>query len=125
MVQSIMKGRESGMPDKDYWQSFFDADCIVEKLECAKDGKERIAEFGSGYGTFTLPAARRTSGVVYAFDIDPDLTKMVRKQARREGLSNVQAIERDFPTIPSTGCTSTATTTTSLSYRTCACASTR
>jgi hypothetical protein len=27
-----MKGRESVMPDEAYWDSFFDADCIVTKL---------------------------------------------------------------------------------------------
>src|SRR5207237_3728624 len=53
-----MKGRESGMPEEVCWQSFYDADCIVEKLECAKNNRESIAEFGSGYGTFTFPACR-------------------------------------------------------------------
>jgi len=27
-----MKGRESGMPEEDYWQSFFDADAVVKAL---------------------------------------------------------------------------------------------
>jgi len=53
-----MKGRESEMPEEVCWQSFYDADCIVEKLECAKNNRESIAEFGSGYGTFTFPACR-------------------------------------------------------------------
>src|SRR6266481_1856721 len=91
-----MKGRESGMPEETYWQTFYDADCIVEKLECAKRKNERIAEFGSGYGTFTFAAAMRTSGVVHAFDIESDLVALVQRRAQEAGLSNVQAEARDF-----------------------------
>jgi ubiquinone/menaquinone biosynthesis C-methylase UbiE len=91
-----MKGRESGMPEEDYWQTFFDADCIIEKLECAKEKKESIAEFGSGYGTFTVPAAMRTSGIVYTYDIEPDLVALVQRKARDAGLTNVRVELRNF-----------------------------
>ena len=91
-----MKGRESGMPEESYWQSFYDAGCIVEKLECAKERRENIVEFGSGYGTFTFPAARRTSGLVHAFDIESDLVTLVQRRARETGLSNIRAEVRDF-----------------------------
>lgn len=91
-----MNGRESGMPEEAYWQTFYDADCIVEKLECAKEKKEKIAEFGSGYGTFTFAAATRTSGIVHAFDIEPDLVALVQRRAHETGLSNVRAKMRDF-----------------------------
>lgn len=91
-----MKARESGMPDEPYWESFFNADCIVEKLECARSGREDIAEFGSGYGTFTLPVAKRTSGTVYALDIDPDLVERLQRKASEANLGNVRASVRDF-----------------------------
>jgi SAM-dependent methyltransferase len=91
-----MKGRESGMPDEAYWQTFYDADCIVEKLECAKEKTESIAEFGSGYGTFTFPAAKRTSGQVYAFDIEPELVALVQRRAQAMRLPNIRAEVRDF-----------------------------
>jgi len=84
------------MPEEVYWQTFYDADCIVEKLECTKDAKQSIAEFGSGYGTFTFAVARRTSGVVYAFDIEPELVALVQRKAESAGLANVQAEVRDF-----------------------------
>jgi hypothetical protein len=29
-------------------KAFYDADCIVEKLKCAKENRESIAKFGSG-----------------------------------------------------------------------------
>jgi ubiquinone/menaquinone biosynthesis C-methylase UbiE len=91
-----MKGRESGMPEENYWQTFFDADCIIEKLECAKEKKENIAEFGGGYGTFTVPAAMRTSGIVYTYDIEPDLVSLVQSKALDARLTNVRVELRNF-----------------------------
>ena len=91
-----MKGRESGMPDETMWDSFYDAGCIVEKLGCASSPTGSIAEFGCGYGTFTLPAACRTSGTIHAFDIEADLVALVRRKAEQEGLRNVRAELRDF-----------------------------
>lgn len=91
-----MKVRESGMPEENYWLSFYDADCIVAKLDCAKSGTECIAEFGGGYGTFTFPAARRTAGMVHTFDIEPDLVALVNRRAQEAGLLNVRAELRDF-----------------------------
>jgi hypothetical protein len=29
-----MKGRESGMPDGGYWETFFNPRCILERLGC-------------------------------------------------------------------------------------------
>ena len=90
-----MKGRDSGMPDEDYWNSFYNADCIVEKLDCAREGTESVVEIGSGYGSFTLPVAGRTTGTVHAFDIEPDLVDLVKSKARALGLKNVEAVHRD------------------------------
>jgi hypothetical protein len=87
-----MKGRESGMPEEVYWQSFFNADCIVEKLECAEEKRESIAEFASGYGTFTIPAAKRTSGVVHTFDIEPELVALVPR-GRRISACRISALK--------------------------------
>ena len=84
------------MPDEDAWQVFYDADCIINKLDCVTKQNGVIAEFGCGYGTFTLPVAKRTSGLVYAFDIEPELVALVDRKARAAGLANVTAQVRDF-----------------------------
>lgn len=91
-----MKGRDSGMPEAAYWESFFDADCAVACLDCPGGGANRVVEFGCGYGTFTFPVARRTSGEVFALDIEPELVEQVRARAEEEGLHNVRAQVRDL-----------------------------
>jgi SAM-dependent methyltransferase len=89
------KVRDSGMPPQGLWESFFDPAAILDAL-----GAERIdgdaVEFGSGYGTFTIPAARRASGTVYALEIDPEMAVATRACARSAGLANVEVLERDF-----------------------------
>lgn len=93
-----MKARESGMPAEDYWSSFFDADCIVEKMECATHGAGVVVEFGCGYGTFTLPLARRTRGTIHALDIEPELIAKLGEKAADEGLANIRPAQCDFVT---------------------------
>lgn len=91
-----MKGRESGMPEEDYWDSFFDADCLIDMLVTNRFDQGDVAEFGSGYGTFTIPTAKKIPGIVYGFDIDADLVALVEKKCKRLDLQNVQLQTRDF-----------------------------
>jgi ubiquinone/menaquinone biosynthesis C-methylase UbiE len=90
-----MKGRESGMPVEEYWESFFDASCIVRKLDCG-ESRLGLVEFGCGYGQFTLPAARIAKGPVFALDIEPEMVTTTEQKARDEGLENVSVELRDF-----------------------------
>ncbi|WP_406698469.1 class I SAM-dependent methyltransferase [Singulisphaera sp. Ch08] len=90
-----MKGRESGMPDDTYWETFFKPRCILETLDC-KESRGDVVEFGCGYGTFTLPAAQLVTGRVFALDIEPSMVAETMRKAREAGLTNVVARERDF-----------------------------
>lgn len=90
-----MKGRESGMPDDSYWESFFNPECILSRLDCFGVEGE-VVEFGCGYGTFTIPLARNTNGRVRALDIEPEMIDKTRSRAVEVGLSNVLAEQRDF-----------------------------
>lgn len=94
-----MKGRESGMPEEDRWATFFDADAAIGRLFDAEMVFGDIIEFGCGYGTFTLPAARRATGSLTALDIENDLVDLVREKATIAGLANVRAEKRDFMTV--------------------------
>jgi SAM-dependent methyltransferase len=55
-----------------------------------------VADFGCGYGTFTIPAARIISGKIYALDLDPEMIEAVAQKAKALSLTNVEAILRDF-----------------------------
>lgn len=90
----MAKGRESGMPDREYWGSFFNPACIVSRFGCA--GPIDVVEFGCGYGTFTVPAAAAVTGTVHALDIDPGMVAATAEAAASGGFRNVRAERRDF-----------------------------
>ena len=87
-----MKTRESGMPEQSLWTTFFTPEEVLHKLGLPAAGD--VVDFGCGYGTFTIPAAKITSGMVYAFDIDPEMVAVTLPKAA--GLPNVRASCRDF-----------------------------
>jgi SAM-dependent methyltransferase len=90
-----MKVRESGMPDERMWEIFFDVPSILERMAINSSIKN-VAEFGCGYGTFTIPTAKIISGRVFALDIEPLLVDRVIKCAKEAGLNNVVGVVRDF-----------------------------
>lgn len=90
-----MRVRESGMPSQDDWDSFFDVDMILDRLQLDTSRRD-VLEFGCGYGTFTVPAARRISGRLIALDIDPEMLETTRKRAKAAGLGNIECVLRDF-----------------------------
>jgi ubiquinone/menaquinone biosynthesis C-methylase UbiE len=91
-----MKIRESGMPDEAHWASFFDCEAAVGKLLGAPGMQGDVVEFGCGYGSFTVPAARRMSGLITALDIEPGMIAVVREKAASLGLHSIRAELRDF-----------------------------
>jgi SAM-dependent methyltransferase len=90
-----MKVRESGMPEEVMWASFFDAPRILTQLGFDDSGAD-VVEFGCGYGTFTVAAAARTRGTVFALDLEPEMLEATQCRARESGLRNVQTRRRDF-----------------------------
>ncbi len=92
-----MKIRESGMPERDMWEKFFNPNKILATLGLDNQIND-VAEFGCGYGTFTIPAAKIIKGKIYALDIEPDMIRLTGEEAKKQGLSNVETIQRDFMT---------------------------
>lgn len=92
-----MKLRESGMPAENYWETLLDADAILARFRLDAVAGD-VAELGCGYGTFTLPLARRIIGSVQAFDIDGAMVDRTRERASSAGLKNVIAAQRDVLT---------------------------
>ncbi len=83
------------MPERERWEKFFRPEKILKTLGLnAQTGD--VAEFGCGYGTFTIPAAGIIKGKIFAFDIEPEMIAITNKEASKYGLKNVEAILRDF-----------------------------
>ena len=95
-----MKIRESGMPKEEEWNKFFDPIDALKLLGLSSSVMD-VADFGCGYGTFTIPAAQIISGKIYAFDIEPEMIEVVKKKAKTLNLGNVKTILRDFVTTGS------------------------
>src|SRR6266496_923762 len=89
-----MKLRESGMPEEAYWETLLDVPLILDRLEVDARLKD-VIELGCGYGTFTLPVARRISGVVETVDVEPAMIERTRQRAAVEGLRKVVYELRD------------------------------
>ena len=90
-----MKTRESGMPARVMWEKFFDPIKIMTALGLDNQ-TVNVAEFGCGYGTFTIPAAKIIKGIIYALDIEPEMIRITNEEAKKQDLDNVKAIQQDF-----------------------------
>ena len=90
-----LKTRESGMPEEDRWVTFFDPEFILGELGLDRNC-QTVVDLGCGYGTFSIPAARRISGKVYAIDIDPLMVETCQAKVEKAGLSNIICQQRDF-----------------------------
>ncbi|VAX24838.1 Methyltransferase type 11 [hydrothermal vent metagenome] len=90
-----MKIRDSGMPKESYWESFFNPYFILSQLQLDNSITD-VAEFGSGYGTFSIPAASLIRDTLYALDIDPEMTKSLRNKIAERNVRNIKVIETDF-----------------------------
>ena len=89
-----MKFRESGMPPQDYWEKLFDIPLIFDRFGFGPATGD-VAELGCGYGTFTVPLARRIRGMVHAIDIDAEMTALTDRRVKAGGLGNVRVRQRD------------------------------
>jgi predicted RNA methylase len=89
------KIRESSMPSEEAWRSFFSVEEILNRMLIDSRVVDAV-DFACGYGTFTIPAAQRIRGVMYAIDIDPEMIQIVEEKLRRLKLTNVRTTIRDL-----------------------------
>ena len=92
-----MKIRESGMPNEKIWEGFFNPIKILETL-CVSKKIDSIAEFGCGFGTFSIPAAKMISGKIYCIDIESKMIETIKKKAKENKLDNIVTKQLDFIT---------------------------
>lgn len=90
-----MKVRDSGMPDEKIWEQFFDVDYILSELEITVN-TEKLIDLGTGYGTFSINAAKRIKGEMLAYEIEESLVKELELKFKEEKINNAHAVHRDF-----------------------------
>lgn len=90
-----LKIRESDMPKEEDWNKFFNPIKTLKLLGLNSNVFD-VADFGCGYGTFTIPAAEIIAGKIYAFDIEPKMVEVVKRKAKKLNLGNVVSFVRDF-----------------------------
>lgn len=83
------------MPERKMWEKFFNPAKILTSLGINSQTGD-VAEFGCGYGTFTIPVAKIIKGKIYALDLEPDMIRIANEEAKKYGLNNVQTVLRDF-----------------------------
>jgi len=88
-----VKVRDSGMPEQEYWESLFNVELILDKMEINEDINS-IVEFGCGYGTFTSPSAERINGNIIAIDIEDEMLNIA--SSRTVSKNNITFVKRDF-----------------------------
>ena len=88
-----MKVRDSGMPDEGLWEQLFDVELILDRLGIT--GLTDVAELGCGYGTFTVPVARRITGSLHTYDLDEAMVARTRERAAGAEVTNVVVERRD------------------------------
>lgn len=77
------------------WEAFFNPLTVLSELGI--DNKcRKIIDFGCGYGTFAIPAAQISHGIVYAIDIDDEFIAECMRRVKENGLKTVKCMQRDF-----------------------------
>jgi cyclopropane fatty-acyl-phospholipid synthase-like methyltransferase len=92
-----MKYRESGMPEKDMWVTFFNPSEVLTKLEVNKN-THTLLDIGSGYGTFLFPAATLVKSKVIGIDIDNKMIDICQKTIEEDNLKNIELLHGDIST---------------------------
>ncbi len=83
------------MPEETVWSKFFNVENILSVMQ-VDESIHDLMEAGCGYGTFTIAAAKRITGKVFAFDIDPGMITSTKQRALSDNIRNIELFNRDF-----------------------------
>lgn len=90
-----MEFRETGMPEKQAWEDFFDPKQTLELLGVTNE-IQLLVDIGSGYGTFLLPASTMISGTAIGIDISPEFLAISQKKIIEYEAKNIKLIQGDI-----------------------------
>ena len=89
-----MKVRDSSMPDRVLWESFFEPTEILELLSLPVTGRHRGLRLWLWH--VHADGGNAHPGTVYGIDIDPEMVRTTARGAHEAGLSNVQGGRAEF-----------------------------
>ena len=90
-----MKYRESGMPNEQLWDTFFNPQQILNQMGIDKN-INTLVDIGCGYGTFLIPAARLIRGTVVGIDFESEMIEICNTKVREQGIENIDLICGDI-----------------------------
>ena len=75
-------------------------DRVIDILKIS--GDKAVADIGAGSGWFTVRAAKRTTGKIFAVEINQEYIDHIKKRSNREKLTNITTVlgKFDDPTLP-------------------------
>ncbi|MGD6876085.1 class I SAM-dependent methyltransferase [Bacillus infantis] len=62
---------------------------------------DSMLDFGAGTGYFSIPAAKRINGSVYALDIDAAMLEIINEKALEEQVTNIVPVLGSMEALPS------------------------
>lgn len=92
-----MKYRESGMPEEQVWNTFFNPQETLHQLGINKNIKV-LLDIGCGYGTFLIPAASLVKNKVIGIDIENKMIEICRGKIQEHGTNNIELLHGDITT---------------------------
>lgn len=90
-----MKYRESGTPEEEMWESFFNPREVLINMKVNKNIRSLI-DIGCGYGTFLFPASDLVSDKVIGIDIDEKMIGICNEKVLESRVSNIHLINGDI-----------------------------
>lgn len=92
-----MKYRESGMPEEQVWNTFFNPQETLHELGINKNIKV-LLDIGCGYGTFLIPAASLVKNKVIGIDIEDKMIEICRGKIQEHETNNIELLHGDITT---------------------------
>lgn len=98
MIQKRMDPARADVLFSEERKALLPPDSVIDQL--AIRPADRVLELGAGNGYFTIPLAKRMPEAVIAVDIQPEMIALLKQQAEKEGLKNIEYVESSLEEIP-------------------------
>ncbi|MDL2310602.1 methyltransferase domain-containing protein [Peptostreptococcaceae bacterium OttesenSCG-928-C18] len=84
--------------DSEMRKRIISSEKILSMLQIQENSN--ILDVGAGSGYLTIPAAKKTTGTVFALDVDNRMLRVIEIKSKNEEISNIELIQGDAGHIP-------------------------